>query len=95
MTTWKLHIEMTEAKAFRKFIRNYFFKSKWVSINIKLTLRKALIKSVMTYSCPAWELMAHTYNLKLQHLQNEVPYHWKFSKVHTGLQFSVFNLPYV
>jgi hypothetical protein len=46
-------IEMIEAKAFRTFIRIYpLFKSEHVSDNIKPTLRKALIRSVMTYACP-------------------------------------------
>jgi hypothetical protein len=63
---WRLHIEMIEAKAFRTYIR--IFKSKCLSTNIKLTLHKALIRSVMTYACPAWGLAADTYLLKLQRL---------------------------
>jgi hypothetical protein len=55
-TTWRLHIEKIEAKAFRTFIRLYsLFKSKRLNANIKLTLHKALIRSVMTYACPACE----------------------------------------
>jgi hypothetical protein len=47
--TWRLHIHMIEAKAFRTFIRVYaLFKSERISANIKLTLHKALIRSVMT-----------------------------------------------
>jgi hypothetical protein len=50
---------MIEAKAFRIFIRIYFlFRSERLSTNIKLTLRMALIRSAMTYVCPAWELAA-------------------------------------
>jgi hypothetical protein len=60
--------EMIEAKAFRTFIRiSSLFKSERLSTNIKLTLHKALIRSVMTYTCPAWES-----HLKLQRLQNKV-----------------------
>jgi hypothetical protein len=60
---------MTEVKAFKTFNRIYFlFKSERLSANIKLTLHKALIKSVMTYACPFWELVADTYLLKLQRL---------------------------
>jgi hypothetical protein len=33
---------------------------------------KALIKSVMTYACPAWEFAAESHLLKLQRLQNRV-----------------------
>jgi hypothetical protein len=40
---------------------------KWAfKTNIKLSLHKALIRSVMTYACPAWELAADTYLLKFQ-----------------------------
>jgi hypothetical protein len=54
--TWKLHIEKILAKAFRTFIRLYsLFKSERINANIKLTLHKALIRSILTYACPAWE----------------------------------------
>jgi hypothetical protein len=67
--TWKLHIEMIEVKAFRIFIRIYsLFKSELLTANIKVTLHMALIRSVITYACPAWELVADTCILKLQHL---------------------------
>jgi hypothetical protein len=67
---WRLNIEMIEAKAFRTFIRIYFlFKSECLSTIIKLTLHKALNRSVMTYVCPTWELVPDTYLLKLQCLQ--------------------------
>jgi hypothetical protein len=63
--TWRLHIETIEAKAFRTFIRLYsLFKSDRLSISIKSILLKALIRSVMTYPCPAWEFAAETYLLK-------------------------------
>jgi hypothetical protein len=88
--TWRPHIEMLETKAFRTFIRFYsLFKSERLSTNIKLTLYKALIRSVLTYACPAWELAADTYLLKLQRLQNKVlrPI-GNFPKVHTGPRFA-------
>jgi hypothetical protein len=54
---WRLLIEMTEAKAFRTFTRIYsLLKSERLRANIKLTLHKALIRSVITYACPACEL---------------------------------------
>jgi hypothetical protein len=60
--TWKLHIEMIEAKAFGIFIRIYsLFKSERLRANIKVTLQKALITIVMTYACPTSELEADTY----------------------------------
>jgi hypothetical protein len=41
--TWRLHIQMIEAKAFRTFSRIYsLFKSERLNANIKLTLHKAL-----------------------------------------------------
>jgi hypothetical protein len=71
--TRRLQIEMIEAKGFRTIIRIYFlFKSERLSINIKLILHKALILSVMTYACPAGELVSDTYVLKLQRLQYKV-----------------------
>jgi hypothetical protein len=71
--TWRLHIEMIEAKAFRTFIRIYsLFKSERLNANIKFTLHKALIRSVMTYACLAWEFAAESHLLKLQRLKNKV-----------------------
>jgi hypothetical protein len=54
--TWRLHIEMIEAKAYTTFIRIYsLLKSEHLNANIKLNPYKALIASVMTYeyACPA------------------------------------------
>jgi hypothetical protein len=96
--TWRLHVEMIEVKAFRTFIRLCsLFKSERLSANIKLTLHTALIRSVMIYACPAWELAADTYLVKLQRLQNKVlrtiwnfPRCRPFRDLHTA-----FNLSYV
>jgi hypothetical protein len=64
---------MIEAKAFLTFIRIYsLFKSERLNANIKLTLHKALIRSVLTYACPAWKFAAESQLLKLQRLQNKV-----------------------
>jgi hypothetical protein len=64
---------MIEARAFRTFIRIYsLFKSERLSASIKVALYKALISPVMIYACPAWELVADIYLLKLQSLQNKV-----------------------
>jgi hypothetical protein len=64
---------MIEAKAFSTFIKIYcLFEYGHLSANIKLILHKALIRSVMTYGGTAWELVADTYLLKLQCLQNKV-----------------------
>jgi hypothetical protein len=95
---WRLNTEMTEAKAFIKFIRIYsLFKSESVSASIKLNFHTTLMRSVMTYACPSWELAADTYLLKLQHVQNRVlrtagnlPRCTPVHDLHT-----VFNLPYV
>jgi hypothetical protein len=52
--TWRLHIETIEANAFRIFNRLYsLFKSERLSVNIKLILHKALIRSVMIHACHA------------------------------------------
>jgi hypothetical protein len=64
---------MIEARAFRAFVRVCFlFETDRLSANIKLTLHKALIRSVMTYACPAWEFAADIHLLKLHRLQNKV-----------------------
>jgi hypothetical protein len=71
--TWRLHVEMIEAKAVITFIRIYsLFKSERLSANIKLSLQKDLIRSVMTYACPTWDFAADTHLMKLQGLQNKV-----------------------
>jgi hypothetical protein len=68
-----MHIETIEARDFRTFIRIYtLFKSERLSANIKLTLHKAMIRSVMTYVSPPWELAADSYLLKLQRMQKKV-----------------------
>jgi hypothetical protein len=63
---------MTEAKAFKTFKIYSQFKTEPLSTNIKLTLHKALIRSLMIYVCPAWEFAADTHLPKLQCLQNKV-----------------------
>jgi hypothetical protein len=68
-TTWRLYIRMIEAKAFRIFIRVYsLFKNERLSLNIKVTLHKGLIRSVMAYASPAWVSAADTHLMKLQRL---------------------------
>jgi hypothetical protein len=89
---------VVRAKAARADLLVYsLLKSERLSANIKLTLHKALIRSVMTYACPAWEFAAGTHLLKLQHLQNKVFYttgnfpRWTLVRdLHTA-----FNLLYV
>jgi hypothetical protein len=88
---------MTEAKAFRTFIRIYsLFKSECLRGNIKLTLHKAVIRLVMTYDRLVWESEADTYLLKLQRLQNKVHCtieHFPRWTPVRDLQ-TTFNLPY-
>jgi hypothetical protein len=48
------------------------FQSDKLSTKTKMTLYRALIRSKMTYACPAWESAAGTQLLKLQRLQNKV-----------------------
>jgi hypothetical protein len=71
--TLKLHTDMIEPKAFRTFTRAYcLLKNELLSASIKLTLHKALIRSVMTYVFPAWDFAADTPLMKLQRLPNRV-----------------------
>jgi hypothetical protein len=100
---------MTEAKAFRTFIRICsLLTSEGLSANIKLTLHKALIRPVITYACLAWELVAHTYLLQLQLLQKKVlrttgnilrcasAHHWKLFNMRIDPRFvHGFHLLYV
>jgi hypothetical protein len=93
-----MNIEMMESKAFRTFLHVHsLFKSERLTANIKATLHTALIKSIMTCDCPAWQFAADTKILRLQRLQNKVPrtvgnFSWltSFPEVHVA-----FNIPYV
>jgi hypothetical protein len=70
--TWRLHIETVATKAYRTFIRLYsLFKIDRLSTKSKLTLHKALSRSIITYACHAWEFAADTDLMKLQRLQNK------------------------
>jgi hypothetical protein len=74
---------------FRTFIRIYsLFRSEQLSAKIILTLQKALILSIMTYTCPAWEFAADNHLLKLQLLQNEVLRTIGSFKAHTDLRYA-------
>jgi hypothetical protein len=84
--TWRPHIEMIKAKAFRTFIRIYsLFKSEQLSANIKLTLHKAL-----HYFCN--DLCLSCMGISVRYPSNEIaapakqgtPHHWQSSKAHTG-----------
>jgi hypothetical protein len=96
--TWRSHIEIIKAKAFGTFTRIYsLYKSELLSAEIKLTLHKALIRPVMTYTCISREFPADTQLLKFQRLQNKVfrtiadfPRCTQVRDLHTA-----FNLPYV
>jgi hypothetical protein len=87
--TWRLYIEMTEAKAFRTFIRIYsLFKSVRLNANITLTPHKALIRSVMT-RLPRLGINGRRLPLKIAAPEKQGSlHHWKFSKVHTGPLFA-------
>jgi hypothetical protein len=61
--TWRLHIEMIEAKSFRTFIKVYsIFKSQPLGANITLILHKALIRLVMIYACTTWKFAAYIHS---------------------------------
>jgi hypothetical protein len=89
---------MIEAKAFGTFIRVYsLFKSERLSTYIKFILHKALIRSVITYACPALEFAADTHLIKLQCLQNKVLLTTGNLRRHTPVREMqmAFHLPYV
>jgi hypothetical protein len=89
---------MIEAKVFRAFIRIYSLsKSERLRANIKLTLHKALIRSLMTYVCPAWEFAVECHLLKLQRLQNKVVRTIGNFPRRTSVRdmYTAFHIPYV
>jgi hypothetical protein len=68
----RLHLQMTEAKGFRIFIRFYtVYKNERLSANI-LTLHKALIIFLMAYSCRLLPLTIAA------PAKQGSPHHWKF-----------------
>jgi hypothetical protein len=70
---WRHHINSIGNKALRTFIRLYpLLKSERLNTKSELILYKALVRSKMTYACPAWESAADSHLLKLQLLQNRV-----------------------
>jgi hypothetical protein len=96
--TWGLHIKTIETKAFKTFIRTYsLFKSEHLSANIKLTLYKALIRSIISYASPTWEFAANTHLLKLQRLQNKVLRTIGNFPRRTPVRelYNAFNIPYI
>jgi len=71
--TWETHIDLIVTKALRTFVQIYsLLKIEKLSDKANMTLYKALIRSKMTYACPAWETAADTHLIKLQRLQNKV-----------------------
>jgi hypothetical protein len=71
--TWRHHIDPIVTKALRTLIRTYpLLKSERLSAKSKLTLYKPLMRSKMTYACPAWEFAADSHLLKWQRLQSRV-----------------------
>jgi hypothetical protein len=70
--TWRLNIEKIDAKASDYSLYYIPCSKERLSANIKLTLHKALIRSVITYACPAWEFAVENHLLKLQLVQNKV-----------------------
>jgi hypothetical protein len=81
---------MTEVKTFRTFIRIYsLFKSERLSASIKLTPLKPLIRSVMTYACPARGICGRHQSLKIAApAKHGSTHYWKFSKLHIGPPFA-------
>jgi hypothetical protein len=73
------------------------FKSERLSAHIKLTLHRALIRSVMTYACPTWESEAKNHLLKLQRLQNKVLHTTGIFPRHTSVRdmHVAFQIPYI
>jgi hypothetical protein len=77
---------MIKAKAFMTFIRIYsLFKSEHLSTNIKLTLHRVLIRSVMT-CLPHLGICIRQTPLKVaEPAKQGALHHWEIAKVHIGL----------
>jgi hypothetical protein len=85
--TWRLHIEMIEAMAFRTFIRIYsLLKSERLSANIEITLHKAVIRFVIIYASPAWD--RHPFNEVAAPAKQSSQHHWKTYKAHSDSRFA-------
>jgi len=68
--TWKLHTETVVTKALLIFRSIYpILKTERLSVGTNLIIYKALIRSMLTYFCPAWEFAADSHLVKLQRLQ--------------------------
>jgi hypothetical protein len=71
--TCRHHIERIVAKAVRTYISTYSLsKSGRLNINIKVTLYKTLIRSVVAYVCPTWEYALGAHFFRSQRLHNRV-----------------------
>jgi hypothetical protein len=88
---WRLHIEMTEAKAFRTFITIYsLFKSERLNAHIELNLHKALIIRISNdLRLPRLGISGRHLPLKIaEHAKQGSAHHWKSPKVHTSTRFA-------
>lgn len=52
---WRIHIAFIEVVAFCILRVCCVFRSDWLGVSIKLTLNRAIMRSVMIYACPSWE----------------------------------------
>ena len=71
--TWRIDREAMEVKDFRVSIGVCsILRNKQLRSDVRLNVHKTLIRSVMTGSCPVFELSALIYLFKLQSLQDRV-----------------------
>jgi hypothetical protein len=83
--TWKTHIDWIVTKGWRTFIQIYsLLKRDKLSIKAKMTLYEALIRSKMTYACPAWESAAETSKAAKQ----SPPSDWWPAEAHTYPEYA-------
>jgi hypothetical protein len=55
---------------------HFLLKSELLRTHYKLTLHKVLIRSVMTYDCPAWEIRGrHSFNEIVTTAKQGSPHH--------------------
>jgi hypothetical protein len=61
-----------EPKAFQTFVRIYSLsKCEWLNAKIQLIFHDILIRSVITYACPAWKFAVDIRLMIIKRLQNK------------------------
>jgi hypothetical protein len=90
--TRKIHAETIATQALRILLSIYpLLKSKRLSVGAKLIIYKALIRSMLTYACPAWEFaVGSDYKTSVLRTIGNLPRHTLIRDLHRS-----FKIPYL